>query len=160
MGDTSTMESLVEFQERVLARLEQGSSNEGGRMLLCATSAGLTYLFDVMDIIEIIPMSGAMTRIPRAPSGVVGAINVRGRLVTVYRASKVCSNTIGDDVIDSVLVVHQRHGLPIGFAVSSVVGFVKAESADTGNKIGSGEWIQVSMSDLLNSNAFLTSKKK
>lgn len=153
-------ESLIEFQERVLAKLEKGSSNSNQHMFLCATSAGLSYLFDVMDIIEIIPMSGVVTRIPRAPSGVVGAINVRGRLITVHRASKVCSNTIGDDAINSVLVVHQRHGLPIGFAVSSVLGFVEAELDDTVNKIGSGELIKVSMSELLDSNVFLTSKNK
>ena len=67
------------------------------------------------------------TRIPGAPSAVLGLVNVRGTLVPVVDAAQAVG--LGGTPRRATLVIVERHGRPVGLAVDEVLDLVTVSAA-------------------------------
>jgi purine-binding chemotaxis protein CheW len=127
-------------------------------MLLLRTAAGTramgnvtTYAVDVEDVREIIPMR-RLTRLPGAPSHVLGLINVRGTIVTVIDLARrlepqtpvwqdadvseplLTAPPAEPPTEGAILLVRRGHGL-VGLAVREVLDVRSLDLSEIENAI-------------------------
>ena len=79
--------------------------------LLCA--------LPVAAVSEIVPVQHA-ARIPGAPDGVEGLVNVRGRLLTVMDGRRMLGQASGTTGAEPSILLLHAHGRPLGFLVDQV----------------------------------------
>jgi len=122
--------------------------------LVCALPAG--------TVREILPASPA-TRLPGAPEGVEGLVNVRGRLVTTVDLHRVLGSPVP---AERVLLLLDRGGRTAGLLVGEVLDFLEVPAAAVASReslagvdarvvAGVGEWGEHRFV-LLDSEALLT----
>jgi len=80
---------------------------------------------------EIIAAQDA-TRIPGAPSAVLGLVNVRGTLVPVVDTSAAIGLPVSQGTASLVLI--ERNGRPVGLAVDEVLDLVTVPSSALGDR--------------------------
>lgn len=92
-------------------------------------AGGRVYACDVTQVREVVPMP-VVTRIPGAPAAVLGLINVRGAIITVFDAGELLHERRVERRDSIVLVVdHGQNG--VGLAVERVAD-VRALRVDEG----------------------------
>jgi len=79
--------------------------------LLCA--------LPVSSVSEIVPATAA-TRIPGAPDGVEGLVNVRGRLLTVVDGRRVLGRESSSPAVEPSILLLKVNGRPLGLLVDVV----------------------------------------
>lgn len=83
--------------------------------LLCA--------LPVSAVSEIVPAQQA-ARIPGAPEGVEGLVNVRGRLLTVVDGRRMLGRERGAAAAEPSILLLQVHGRPLGLLVDRVLDLI------------------------------------
>ncbi len=92
------------------------------------TSPVSLVLFGVGDLLCALPVSAvneivpatAAARIPGAPEGVEGLVNVRGRLLTVVDARRILGREPPSSAVEPSILLLQVNGRPLGLLVDSV----------------------------------------
>src|SRR5262245_44058611 len=92
------------------------------------TSTVSLVLFGVGDLLCALPVSAvneivpatAAARIPGAPDGVEGLVNVRGRLLTVVDARRVLGRETPTSPAEPSILLLQVNGRPLGLLVDTV----------------------------------------
>lgn len=107
------------------SRAVDDEANEHTEVILFE-QADCRYAVPLSALSEIRPVQ-AITVLPQAPAGVMGVINVRGRIVTVYRLAAASSQVVGDQPGQALIGQGRTAGMALH--ADTVLGAERLSSA-------------------------------
>lgn len=120
--------NLREFQQNLLDRMQEADSSGARVSTLGVEIAGKSWLVDMKDISEVLPLP-AMTEVPHTKSWFLGVANVRGNLYGVIdMAAYGRGGEASGGINNRVLLVAERHAFNAALLVDRVLGLRDAQS--------------------------------